>query len=126
MIVPWGLVSAHDSSTHGYGSRVVATLAARGRETSLIGLRLVRLAEGASETVGDDGEMCAVVLVGTVEVTVDGTSLGIAVRSGDVFDSLADAVYVPPGQMLGFGRSRTPCSPLPLPRSAIKRQVGPE
>ena len=100
MIVPWGLVSAHDSSTHGYGSRVVATLAARGRETSLIGLRLVRLAEGASETVGDDGEMCAVVLVGTVEVTVDGTSLGIAVRSGDVFDSLAEAVYVPPGQML--------------------------
>jgi len=100
MIAPWGLVSAHDSSTHGYGSRVVATLAARGRETSLIGLRLVRLAEGASETVGDDGEMCAVVLVGTVEVTVDGTSLGIAVRSGDVFDSLAEAVYVPPGQML--------------------------
>ena len=79
---------------------MVATLAARGRETNLIDLRLVRLAEGASETVGDDGEMCAIVLVGTVDVTVGGTGLGIAVRSGDVFDSSADAVYVPPGQML--------------------------
>ena len=83
-----------------YGSRVVATLAARGRETSLIDLRLVRLVKGASETIGDDGEMCAVVLVGAVDVRVGGADLGVAVRSGDVFESPADAVYVPPGQML--------------------------
>ena len=74
-----------------YGSRVVATLAARGRETSLIDLRLVRLVKGASETIGDDGEMCAVVLVGTVDVRVGGRGLGVAVRSGDVFDSSGDA-----------------------------------
>lgn len=79
---------------------MVATLAARGRETNVIDLRLVRLAEGASETMRDDGEMCAVVLVGTVDVSVGGAGLGIAVRSGDVFDTSADAVYVPPGQVL--------------------------
>jgi 5-deoxy-glucuronate isomerase len=79
---------------------VVATLAARGRETNLIDLRLVRIAEGASETVGDDGEMCAVVLDGAVDVRVGTAGLGIAVRDGDVFDSSADAVYVPPGEML--------------------------
>jgi 5-deoxy-glucuronate isomerase len=75
-------------------------LAERGRETNLIDLRLVRLAQGTGETVGDDGEMCAVVLAGTVDVTIAGTSFGPAGRSGDLFDSQGDAVYVPPAQEL--------------------------
>ena len=79
---------------------MVATLAARGRETNLIDLRLVRLAEGASETMRDDGEMCAVVLVGTVDVRVGGRGLGVAVRSGDVFDSSGGRGVRPSGQML--------------------------
>ena len=108
-----------------YGSRVVATLAARGRETSLIDLRLVRLVKGASETIGDDGEMCAVVLVGAVDVRVGGADLGVAVRSGDVFDSPADAVYVPPDRCWSSGRSRMPSSRLPPPRSRVERRIVP-
>ena len=75
---------------------MVATLARRGRETNLIDLRLVRLAEDTGVTVGDDGEVCAIVLAGTVDVTIGGTSFGPAGRSRDVFDSQGDAVYVPP------------------------------
>ena len=104
---------------------MVATLAARGRETNLIDLRLVRLAEGASETMRDDGEMCAVVLVGTVDVRVGGRGLGVAVRSGDVFDSSGDAVYVPPDRCWSSGRSRMPSSRLPPPRSRVERRIVP-
>ena len=52
------------------------TLAARGRETDLIDLHLVQLAEGERETLRDAGEMCAIVLSGTVDVTVGESELG--------------------------------------------------
>jgi 5-deoxy-glucuronate isomerase len=76
------------------------TLAARGRDTALIDLRLVRLAAGERETFGEDGEMCAIVLAGPVDVWIDGTALGTVAREGDVFESLAVAAYVPPDQDL--------------------------
>jgi 5-deoxy-glucuronate isomerase len=80
---------------------VLSTLAARGRETGLIDLRLVQLSTGELETVrDDDAEMCAIVLSGTVDVTVGGAYLGTATRGGDVFESAGDAVYVPPARAL--------------------------
>ena len=79
---------------------MLSTLAARGRETGLIDLRLVQLATGEHETLRDDGEMCAVVLSGAVDVTIGGTKLGTATRDGDVFESLGDAAYVPPAEVL--------------------------
>ena len=44
--------------------------------------------------------MCAVVLSGAVDVTIDGMKLGTAMRAGDVFESAADAAYVPPSRAL--------------------------
>ena len=79
---------------------MLSTLAARGRETGLIDLRLVQLSRGERETLRDDAEMCAIVLSGAVEVTVDGKELGIAGRDGDVFECAGDAAYVPPGPAL--------------------------
>jgi 5-deoxy-glucuronate isomerase len=77
------------------------TLAARGSQgIELIDLSLVRLAAAERETLADDGELCAVVLSGTVEVSVDGAALGRATRDGGVFDSLGDAIYVPPRENL--------------------------
>jgi 5-deoxy-glucuronate isomerase len=79
---------------------MLATLAARGRGTGLIGLRLAQLSRGERATLRDDGEMCAIVLSGAVEVTIDGTVVGTATRDGDVFQSAGDAAYVPPAQPL--------------------------
>ena len=79
---------------------MLSTLAARGHETGLIALRLVKLSAGERETLRDDAEMCAVVLSGAVDVTIDGMKLGTAMRAGDVFEGAADAVYVPPSQAL--------------------------
>lgn len=79
---------------------VLSTLAARGRDTGLIALHLVQLSAGERETVHEDGEMCAVVLSGAVEVAIDGVKLGTAVRVGDVFESAAEAAYVPPSYAL--------------------------
>jgi 5-deoxy-glucuronate isomerase len=79
---------------------VLATLAARGRETALIDLRLVQLAQGEHETLRDAGEMCAIVLAGAVDVTVGDSELGRATRSGDIFETGGDAVYVPPAETL--------------------------
>jgi 5-deoxy-glucuronate isomerase len=79
---------------------MLATLAARGRGTGLIDLRLAQLSRGERETLRDGGEMCAIVLSGAVYVTIDGTDFGTATRDGDVFESAGDAVYVPPDQML--------------------------
>jgi 5-deoxy-glucuronate isomerase len=85
---------------------MVETFAVRGRDTTLIDLRLVRVAAGERETLRDEGEMCAVVESGAIEVRVGGTGLGSAVRDGTVFEAMADAVYVPPRQMLEvFGLS---------------------
>jgi 5-deoxy-glucuronate isomerase len=79
---------------------VLSTLAARGRETGLIGLSLVQLSAGERETLRDEAEMCAIVLSGAADVTIDGASFGIASRDGDVFESAGDAAYVPPAQTL--------------------------
>ncbi len=79
---------------------MLSTLAARGPETGLITLSLVKLSAGERETLHDDAEMCAVVLSGAVDVAVDGVKLGTATRAGDVFESAADAAYVPPSQVL--------------------------
>ncbi len=77
------------------------TLVARGnQDIELIDLSLVRLAAGERETVADDGELCAVVLSGAVEVTVGGAALGRAARAGGDFDSPGDAIYVPPHEEL--------------------------
>src|SRR5262245_23138435 len=75
-------------------------LSARGRDTELIDLRLVRLAAGEREVLRDNGEMCAVVLSGTLDVEIGDASFGTAVREGGVFESPAVAVYVPPDQEL--------------------------
>jgi 5-deoxy-glucuronate isomerase len=79
---------------------MLETLAARGRDTELIDLRLVRLAAGERDLLLDDGEMCAVVLAGAVDVEIGGTPVGTAVREGGVFDSPPVAAYVPPNQEL--------------------------
>ena len=79
---------------------MLATLAARGRETDLIDLRLVQLGAGERETLRDAGEMCAIVLSGAVDVTIGGAELGTATRPGDVFEAGGDAVYVPPDEAL--------------------------
>jgi 5-deoxy-glucuronate isomerase len=79
---------------------MLATLAARGRDTQLIDLRLVRLAVGERETLLDPGELCAVVLAGAVDVKTGGRFLGRAARDGDVFDGPPVAVYVPPDEEL--------------------------
>ena len=108
-----------------YGSRVVATLAARGRETSLIDLRLVRLAEDTSEAMGDDGEMCAVVLVGTVDVRVGGmdwvspsAAEMCSIRRRTPCTYLRDRCW-------SSGRSRIPSSRLPSPLSWVEWRVVP-
>ena len=79
---------------------MLSTLAARGRETGLIDLRLVRLAAGERETLRDDGEMCAVVLSGAVDVAIGGTDFGTATRYGDVFEAWATRRMSPPAQAL--------------------------
>ena len=76
-------------------------LLTRGTEgIELIDLSLVRLAAGERETLVDDGELCAVVLSGAVEVEVNGAALGQAARQASVFEAPGDAVYVPPGEHL--------------------------
>jgi 5-deoxy-glucuronate isomerase len=77
-------------------------LVSPGVETRLIGLRLVRLEAGERAVLNDDGEQCAVVLGGMVEVSVSGSALGLVGGRSDVFDGSGDAVYVPPGQELAL------------------------
>lgn len=79
---------------------MIVTLAGRGEGLSLIGLRLVRLTAGERETLQEAGELCALVLAGSVDVAIGGAGFGTASREGDVFDELGDAVYVPPGGTL--------------------------
>jgi 5-deoxy-glucuronate isomerase len=83
---------------------MIETLAAQGRDTELIDLKLVQLSAGKQQTFSNEGEMCAVVLSGAVEVTVgrSGPPLGLAGRDGDVFESLPVAAYAPPGETLGL------------------------
>jgi 5-deoxy-glucuronate isomerase len=83
---------------------MLRTLVARGRDTTLIDLRLVELAAGGREELRDDEcELCAVVLSGTVEVTAGGSVLGTAARAGGVFGSPPVAAYAPPGMRLELG-----------------------
>jgi 5-deoxy-glucuronate isomerase len=80
---------------------MLTTLAACGRDTGLIELRLVQLATGERDTLrNDDAEMCAIVLFGAVDVTIGGMDFGTAMRDGDVFERAGDAAYVPPTQAL--------------------------
>ncbi|HTZ06575.1 MAG TPA: 5-deoxy-glucuronate isomerase [Gaiellaceae bacterium] len=79
---------------------MLETLARRGEELTLIQLWLARLGAGEGEVLRDDGEMCAVVLSGSVDVTVDNAPLGTAARDGDVFDGAGDAAYAPAGSQL--------------------------
>ena len=79
---------------------MLETLVRRGRELTLIQLWLAELGAGDREVIRDDGELCAVVLSGTVDATVDGAPLGTAARDGDVFDGTGDAVYAPAGSQL--------------------------
>lgn len=82
---------------------MLATLAARGRDTKLIDLRLAELAAGEGQVLGDDAcEQCAIVLEGSVEVAVGGVGLGTAARDGGVFDSPPAGAYVPPAQELAL------------------------
>jgi 5-deoxy-glucuronate isomerase len=74
----------------------VRTLVSRGRELRLIELELVELEAGERVVRADEGEVCAVVLGGSVEVRAGGASLGTAGGRSDVFDGAGDAVYVPP------------------------------
>ena len=77
------------------------TLVTRGTQgIELIDLSLLRLGAGEREMLVDDGELCAVVLSGAVEAEVNGAALGRAARKGNVFESLGDAVYVPPSEQL--------------------------
>jgi 5-deoxy-glucuronate isomerase len=77
------------------------TLVTRGTQgIELIDLSLGRLAAGGREVLVDDGELCAVVLSGAVEVEVNGVALGRAAREASVFEAPGDAVYVPPGEHL--------------------------
>ena len=66
----------------------------------LIDLQLVQFSTGERETLQSDAERCAVVLSGSVDVTIGGTRVGTAMRAGDVFESAGDAAYVPPNQAL--------------------------
>jgi 5-deoxy-glucuronate isomerase len=79
---------------------LVTTLAARGRETQLIDLRLVALESGERAVLEDDGELCAVVLSGRVEAAAAGVPLGTAGGRADVFAGGGDGVYAPPGSAL--------------------------
>lgn len=75
---------------------MLRTLAVRGRDTTLIDLRLAELAAGERQTLpADECERCAVVLSGAVEVAVEGAELGTAARGGDVFDAPPVAAYAP-------------------------------
>ena len=81
---------------------MLRTLAARGRDTGLIDLRLVELRVGERESLHDEEcEQCAVVLSGTVDVA----GLGRAAREGGVFASPPVAAYVPPGAELSLAAS---------------------
>ncbi|MEQ1536752.1 MAG: 5-deoxy-glucuronate isomerase [Burkholderiaceae bacterium] len=65
-----------------------------------VGFRAVRLKAGETETVQTDGrELCLVVLVGTVEVTVDSQTYSHLGTRNSVFDEISPAaVFVPSGK----------------------------
>jgi 5-deoxy-glucuronate isomerase len=80
-------------------------LAAPGKGTRLIDLRLARLAAGDAWAERNPGERLAVALDGTVEASVDGRAFGPVGGREDVFDGLGEAVYVPPGAELVLAAS---------------------
>ena len=65
-----------------------------------VGFRAVRLEAGATETVATGArELCVVVLTGSVDVTVDGTTYANLGTRDSVFDEKSPAaVYVPAGK----------------------------
>ena len=96
-------------------SPLLAKAAATGREIvnvtparagwTHVGFRALRLGATESETV-DTGsrELCLVVLTGTVDVTVDGTTYANLGTRKSVFDDVSPAaVYVPAGKTVTIG-----------------------
>jgi len=80
----------------------IVQLASAGRETELIDLQLLRFEAGDRFASSHRGERCAVVLGGVVEATAGGVPLGGVGGRSDVFDGLAEAVYVPPDMELAL------------------------
>jgi 5-deoxy-glucuronate isomerase len=70
-----------------------------------VGFKALRLAGGESEHVDTlSRELCLVVLTGTVDVTVDGTTYANLGARKSVFEELSPAaVYVPPGKTVTVG-----------------------
>jgi 5-deoxy-glucuronate isomerase len=70
-----------------------------------VGFRAVRLAPSESETViTGERELCLVVLTGTVDVTVDGTTYANLGTRKSVFEEVSPAaVYVPAGKTVTVG-----------------------
>ena len=109
---------------------MLSTLAARGRETGLIDLRLVRLSAGEREILTDDAETCAIVLSGAVDLAIGQADFGTASRAGDVFECAGDAAYVPPGQALELVARRdavvaVAAAPLADRPAGVARLIGP-
>jgi len=73
-----------------------------------VGFRAVRLAAGESETVTTGTrELCLVVLTGTVDVIVDGTTYANLGTRSSVFEEVSPAaVYVPAGKTVAVRASR--------------------
>ena len=65
-----------------------------------VGFRAVRLEAGATETIATGArELCVVVLVGSVDITIDGTTFANLGTRDNVFDDKSPAaVYVPSGK----------------------------
>ncbi len=76
---------------------MIRTAVARGTDSDVIGLELADLAPGEAVDRRTAQELVAVVLSGTVDVTIDGTELGRAGGRGSVFEGPGYAVYAPPG-----------------------------
>lgn len=78
---------------------MIQTLLVRpGERTQLIELATVGLDAGEALPLGlGDRETLAVVLRGTVEVTIDGRAAGLAGGRANVFEGPGHAIYLPPG-----------------------------
>ena len=75
---------------------MIRTVVTRGVDSDVIGLELADLAPGETFDRRTDRELAAVVLSGTVDVTIDGQALGPAGGRRNVFEGPGYAVYAPP------------------------------
>lgn len=76
---------------------MIRTVVSKGADSDVIGLELADLSPGDAFDRRTEQELVAVVLSGTVEVTIDGTALGSAGGRHSVFEGPGHAVYAPPG-----------------------------